>query len=107
MNVPPGYEATCTMTIELVERHKGNRPEFQLPPSQIAFMASLADIGIRIACNAAALDLIADLMRETGRRQLRDFPTAMMLELALEHHGIAIKRVSLGELGIGIGIASA
>lgn len=100
--VPAGYTATCEMTDELVRRARGAGPRFRFPPRKVALLASVADVGARLAQNQAALDLVAELIAETGRRKLGDYPTIMMLRATLELNGIPIKFVPLAELGLSV-----
>lgn len=97
---PAGYTATCAMTDELVKRARIAGPRFRFPPRKVALFASIADVGKRLAQNAAALELIAELEAETHRRKLADFPTVMMLRAALEVNGVPIRFVPLAELGL-------
>jgi hypothetical protein len=99
--VPEGYTATCAMTDELVRRARGSGPRFRFP-RKVALIASITEIGPRLAQNAAALELLAELEAETKRRGLADVPTVMMLRATLELNGIPIRFVPLAELGLSI-----
>lgn len=95
-----GYRETCEMTMDVVERAKSSGPKFRFPPRDVALIASISDVGGRLAENTAAAELLAALEAETLRRKLADFPTAMMLRGALELTGIPIRFVSLEEFGL-------
>lgn len=97
---PAGYSATCEMTDELVRRFKAAGPRFVFGPRDVALIGSLADFGVRLAQNAAARDLVAELLAETRRRKLADCPTVMMLRAALELNGIPIRFGPLEDLGL-------
>lgn len=99
---PAGYVAAAKMTDELVRRARGTGPRFRFPPRKMALGASLADVGERLAVNAAARELLAELDAEWRRRGLADGPTAMMLRAALELNGIPVRFVPLAELGLSI-----
>lgn len=90
------------MTDELVRRARAAGPKFRFPPEQMPLIASIADVGHMLAENEAAHRLLDDLMAETGKRKMRDFPTVAMLEAALCLNGIPIRRVSLEELGFSV-----
>lgn len=99
---PAGYLAAAAMTDEMVRRARSTGPRFRFPPRKLALSASLADVGHRLALNAAARELLAELEAETARRKLDDGPTAMMLRAALDLNGIPVKFVPLAELGFSI-----
>jgi hypothetical protein len=99
---PAAYVAAAEMTGELVRRARTTGPRFRLPPRKIALAASLADVGERLALNAAARELLAELEAEAIRRKLEDGPTVMMLRAALELNGIPVRFVPLAELGLPI-----
>jgi hypothetical protein len=69
-------------------------------PLEFALIASLADVGPKLARNDAARELVADIMAECDRRKLGDYPTVMMLRVALDLHNIPITFVPFAELGI-------
>jgi hypothetical protein len=89
------------MTDDVVKRARGTGPRFRFP-RKIALIASITQIGPKLAENAAALELLAELEAETKRRGLADVPTAMMLRAALELNGIPIKFVPLSALGFSV-----
>ena len=72
------------------------RPLFRLGPRDIAICAPLDVLGPRMAKNDAARLLVREAVERTGGRA-----TCMMLAMALEHAGVPVERVSLGELGLG------
>jgi hypothetical protein len=90
------------MTDELVRRFKATGPKFVFGPRKVALIASIADVGAKLAQNQAAHDLVAALIAETSRRDLGDFPTVMMLRTVLELNGIPIKFVPLEKLGLSV-----
>lgn len=92
------YERGCTLTVEVVNRFKPRGPAFAFPPRDIAFIASLADVGEKLARNDVARELVVALLAACVR--LDDAPTVMMLRVALEVAGIPISYVSFEELGI-------
>ncbi len=96
------YNAGAELTYKLVVAFRDEKPEFQFPPREIALIADLRDCGARLACNPAAVRLVALLIdhcvKETGQA-----PTAMMLRVCLEEAQIPIKWVSLSELGLSLG----
>lgn len=102
MSGSAGYDATCAMTDELVRRFKATGPKFVFPPRNIALIASVIDVGVKLAQNGAARDLVAELIAETRRRKICDYPTVMMLRTTLELNGIPIKFVPLDKLGFSV-----
>ncbi len=94
------YDKGCAMVYELVARWKPRAPAFRFPPRDLAFIASLADCGEQLATNAAACELVAEILAEALRRRLDDVPTAMMLRASLELQQIPISHVAFAELGI-------
>lgn len=94
------YELGAKLTVVVLERFKMFGPEFQFPSPDIALIASIADCGKYLARNEAARVVIRELMSECDRLQLGDYPTAMMLRVALEELDIPIKWVEFHELGI-------
>jgi hypothetical protein len=104
---PPGYLAACELTDEVVGHYKAafkplldrgvNVPDFVFGPPDVAIAASLADVGYRLVRNTEARRLLVKLLEESERRNI-DYPTVMMLQAALEMHGIRYARVSLEEL---------
>lgn len=102
-----GYDATIRMTAELVEHAKifGSMPvSFAFPPREIGLIASVADVGEKLARNDAARALVRTLIEETKRRRLADYPTVMMLRAALDFHGIPVLELPLDELGLGLAL---
>lgn len=100
--VPPGYLAACEMTDEVVRQRRASGPKFRFPRREVALVASIADVGETLAENEAARALIATLILETRRRNLDDFPTTMMLRVALEANGLPIRWVPFEELGFAV-----
>lgn len=103
MNRAESYETGARLTFELVGRFKifgSGRPEFAMPPRELALIASLADVGKQLARNDAARELLSQILKECDRRKLDDYPTVMMLRTALEHYGIPITWVAFEELGL-------
>lgn len=94
------YELGAKLTVVVLERFKMFGPEFQFPPPDVALIASIADVGQYLARNETARVVIRELMTECDRLQLGDYPTAMMLRVALEELDIPIKWVAFHELGI-------
>lgn len=96
------YNAGAELTYKLVCAFRDEKPEFQFPSPEIALIADLRDCGARLACNPAAVRLVALLIdhcvKETGQA-----PTAMMLRVCLEEAKIPIKWVSLSDLGLSAG----
>ena len=85
------YELGAQLTFRVLERFKIFGPEFQFPPPDIALIASIADCGKYLARNETARVVLRELMSECDRLQLGDYPTAMMLRVALEELDIPIK----------------
>lgn len=100
MNVPRDYEAGAQLTVDVVGRFAEHGPEFAMPPREVALLASLTDVGKYLARNDVARSLLLALEAECLRRKLEDFPTAMMLRVALEHHGIEPQWMPFDQLGI-------
>jgi len=102
-----GYLETCGMTAELVHAasSRPERPAFRFPPTEIALVASVVDVGQLLCINDAARILLDELLSETKRRGLADYPTALMLRSALEMFDVPIVVVSLSELGLKVGRA--
>jgi hypothetical protein len=100
MKAHPDYERTCNMTHRLVGRFKDRCPLFAFPDREVALIASVADIGEKLARNDAARELVAKLLSETKVLGLPDYPTTLMLLVCLEDHCIPIQRVEFHELGL-------
>jgi hypothetical protein len=99
-----GHSRTAEMTLEVTRKFKGMGwdPKFTLPPAEIVFIASLAQIGPRLARNVQARRLLAELAAESKRQYLLG-PTVLMLRVALEMLDIPYEVVSLSELGLQVG----
>jgi hypothetical protein len=102
VNAPADYELAGQLTFRVLERFKMFGPEFQFPPKEIAFIASIADVGKHLARNATAHAVIRELISECDRLKLCDYPTTMMLRVCLEDLDIPIKWVPFDELGIAV-----
>lgn len=97
-NPPKGYREGCNLTAEIVQRFKSSAPAFVFP--HVALIASIADVGARLARNDAARWLVEALIVESKRRKLADVPTVLMLRAVLELEGIPFELVPLEALGL-------
>ena len=96
------YERCAELTHEMVGRFKADAPAFVMPPKEIAIIGPLTGIGPRLACNTAAVHLLAAVVSACKRRGWDD-PTVMMLRVALDMHEIHYEVVSLSDLGLEVG----
>lgn len=96
---PASYIEGCQLTSEVVGALKALRPDFTLPEREVILAASVDHVVKYIAKNQAARELVAALIVETEKRGLEP-PTVMMLDMALEHHRIPVRRVPFADLGI-------
>jgi len=97
------YNAGANLTYEVVRNFRvfgSGVPEFAFPPRHIALIASLKDIGDKLCRNDAAREMLQLLFAACDYRKLSDYPTAMMLRVALDAAGIPITFVPFEELGI-------
>lgn len=100
---PVSYEVGANLTYHIVGLFKDRdpAPEFAFPPPEVGLIASLDHVGARLIRNEAARDLLLRLLGTFVILRLEP-PTAMMLRVCLEKHGIPITYVSLSELGLEV-----
>jgi hypothetical protein len=97
------YELGAQMTYALVKEwleKVPERPRFLFPPKDVALIADLRDLPMKLAGNDSAQQLVDHLI-ETVVAVTRNAPTAMMLRVVLEELSPdSIEWVSLEELGL-------
>lgn len=103
MKAPATYEVGAQLTHDIVKAWKeaGETPKFRFPPKGIALMAPLDIIGGQLCLDEHTEDLLVGLCAEVNRAA-GEYPTTMMLQVALEMNGIPVTYVSIAELGLGV-----
>lgn len=99
MTVPAYYIARIKSMAEALRaaREAGQDLRFVMPPQKFMLIGDLADVGERFARSEDARRLLQTFIAEAPPGEA---PTVFMLQLALEHAGIACETVDLAALGV-------
>jgi hypothetical protein len=99
------YQRGADLAWQCVRRFRllhSTLPLFAFPPADVALIASMADVGEKLARNEAAKVLLVDMLHEFDRKKMGDYPTVMMLKIILQDQKVPILTVPFEELGLNV-----